>query len=378
METTRSSWIATLERLSRPLLEALAKGELRRRMPVEERPGAGRAACTHLEAAGRLLCGIAPWLELDGGDERERRVREELRQLAVRGIAQGVLSDGPDRFAFEAGQQPIVDTAFLAQALLRAPHQLRDALAEPVRRELAAALASTRDRKPSFSNWLLFAAITEAALSALGQSWDRMRVDFALRQHEQWYKGDGIYGDGPQFHWDYYNAFVIQPMLVDVHAAVAGLDGVWDRQGEEVRRRAARWAAVQERLIAPDGSFPVIGRSIAYRCGAFQSLAQAALLGLLPPELPPAQARCALDAVIRRTLAAPGTFDGDGWLRIGLCGHQPSLGEGYISTGSLYLCATAFLPLGLPPEHPFWSGPDLPWTGRRAWSGEDLAADHAI
>jgi hypothetical protein len=205
-----------------------------------------------------------------------------------------------------------------------------------------------------------------------------MRVDFALRQHEQWYKGDGIYGDGPQFHWDYYNAFVIQPMLVDVHAAVAGLDGVWDRQGEEVRRRAARWAAVQERLIAPDGSFPVIGRSIAYRCGAFQSLAQAALLGLLPPELPPAQARCALDAVIRRTLAAPGTFDGDGWLRIGLCGHQPSLGEGYISTGSLYLCATAFLPLGLPPEHPFWSGPDLPWTGRRAWSGEDLAADHAI
>jgi hypothetical protein len=30
-----------------------------------------------------------------------------------------------------------------------------------------------------------------------------------LRQHEQWYRGDGIYGDGPEFDWDYYNSFVM-------------------------------------------------------------------------------------------------------------------------------------------------------------------------
>ena len=72
---------------------------------------------------------------------------------------------------------------------------------------------------------------------------------------------------------------------------------------------------------------------------------------------PPAQARAALDAVIRRTLDAPGTFDADGWLQIGLCGHQPGVGERYISTGSLYLATTAFLPLGLPPDDPFWIGP---------------------
>ena len=33
-----------------------------------------------------------------------------------------------------------------------------------------------------------------------------------------------------------------------------------------------RYAAVQERLIAPDGTFPALGRSIAYRCGAFHLL----------------------------------------------------------------------------------------------------------
>ena len=74
----------------------------------------------------------------------------------------------------------------------------------------------------------------------------------------------------------------------------------------------------------------------------------------------------------------PGTFDASGWLQIGLCGHQPALGERYISTGSLYLATTAFLPLGLPADDPFWVGPGLPWTARRAWSGETIAIDSAL
>ena len=46
----------------------------------------------------------------------------------------------------------------------------------------------------------MFSAMVEAGLKLLGAPWDRLRVDYALRQHEQWYKGDGIYGDGPSFH----------------------------------------------------------------------------------------------------------------------------------------------------------------------------------
>jgi hypothetical protein len=103
-----------------------------------------------------------------------------------------------------------------------------------------------------------------------------------------------------------------------------------------------------------------------------------ALRRALPDEIPPAQARAALSAVITRTLDAPGTFDDRGWLRIGLCGHQPGIGERYISTGSVYLCATAFLPLGLQSTDPFWTGPAVPWTGRRAWSGEAFPIDAAL
>ena len=187
-----------------------------------------------------------------------------------------------------------------------------------------------------------------------------------------------MYGDGPDFHWDYYNSFVIQPMLLDVLDAVGAESRDWVAMQEPARQRARRYAAVQERLIGPDGAYPAIGRSIAYRGGAFQLLAQMALRRELPDGIAPGQVRAALSAVLMRTLDPPGTFDGDGWLRIGLAGHQPGVGERYISTGSLYLCATAFLPLGLPAADPFWVQTAQPWTARLAWSGAPFPIDHAL
>jgi hypothetical protein len=88
--------------------------------------------------------------------------------------------------------------------------------------------------------------------------------------------------------------------------------------------------------------------------------------------------RSALSSVIKTTIDAPDTFDKDGWLTIGLCGHQPGIGEGYISTGSLYLCTVAFLPLGLPSEDEFWSGPSMEWTSKKAFSGKVFPIDKAI
>jgi hypothetical protein len=76
-------------------------------------------------------------------------------------------------------------------------------------------------------------------------------------------------------------------------------------------------------------------------------------------------------------IEAPETFDAQGWLQVGAVGHQPSLREGYISTGSLYLCLCGLLPLGLPANDPYWTAPAEPWTQKRIWSGEDISADHA-
>jgi hypothetical protein len=356
----------------------MADGTLKARMPIEQAAGANRRAVTHLEAVGRLLAGIAPWIELAADDTAEGALRRHYGELAATAIARAVDPSSPDRLNFTTESQPLVDAAFLAQALLRAPRALRDALPAATRHQLVGALESTRAIVPGFNNWLLFSATVEAALLRLEAPWDRVRIDYALRQHDAWYKGDGAYGDGPDFHWDYYNSFVIQPMLIDVLDACAAERPAWrDIQGR-VQQRARRYAAVQERLIGPDGAYPPIGRSIAYRCGAFHLLAQSALRHALPEGVSPAQVRGALTAVIRRSLDAPGTFDAAGWLQIGLGGHQPGIGEAYISTGSLYLCSVGLLPLGLPAPDPFWSSPAEPWTAARAWSGQPFPIDHAL
>jgi hypothetical protein len=142
--------------------------------------------------------------------------------------------------------------------------------------------------------------------------------------------------------------------------------------------RARRYAAVQERMIAPDGSFPPLGRSLTYRFGVFHHLALMALWETLPEGVTPTQVRCGLSAVLERLLGAPGTFDQNGWLTIGVAGCQPALGEEYISTGSLYLFTCGFLPLGLAQEHPFWSAADEDWTAKKIWSGRDVMPDHCL
>ncbi|MEC0230727.1 DUF2264 domain-containing protein [Paenibacillus alba] len=373
----RSYWLQTMLRIADPVLNALAAKKLRATMPVEHKKQE-QLQYSHLEAFARTLVGLSPWLETPALDAEEEKLRLHYGELARTALDAGTDPESPDFLNFSQGFQPIVDTAFLANAILRAPNALWHQLDSRVKSNLAQAMKATRTRKPGFSNWLLFAAMTETALRYMGEDWDPMRVDYALKLHEQWYLGDGMYGDGPDYHADYYNSFVIQPMLVEILDQVSDHYEDWASMRKPVITRAQRFAAVQERSISPEGTFPVIGRSLAYRFGAFQSLAQTALRGELPPEVAPAQVRGALGAVIRRLIEAPGTFDEAGWLTIGLCGHQPELGETYISTGSLYLCSAVFLPLGLSAEDEFWQGADTPWTSQKVWSGHTVAIDKAL
>lgn len=212
----------------------------------------------------------------------------------------------------------------------------------------------------------------------VGEGGDFMRIDFAVKKHDEWYVGDGWYGDGQNFHMDYYNGYVIQPMMLQVLKVAASKRKSYQDLYERVGKRMTRFAEQQERLISPEGTYPPVGRSITYRVGAFQPLAETALLGTLPEAITGAQVRSALSAIIQRQFEAPGTFDQDGWLTIGFCGHQPEMGDAYISTGSLYLCTLGFLPLGLPTDHDFWTAADADWSAKKAWAGQSIPADHAI
>ncbi len=336
-----------------------------------------RGKSTHLEAFGRLLSGLAPWLESTVEDKSEAALQASYREWARAGLRNGTDPASPDYMNFGMTPQSVVDAAFLVLGILRAPKQLWEPLDRTTRANLVKALQATRQVLPGQSNWLLFSAMVEAGLCFMGEWWDALRVDYAIQMHKEWFVGDGTYGDGAHFHWDYYNSFVIQPMLMQVLETVPPKSAMWSAFKPIVLERARRYAAIQERMISPEATFPAIGRSLTYRFGAFHLLSDISLRRQLPDAVSPEQVRCALTAVMRRMIERPGTFDAKGWLTIGFSGHQPSMGETYISTGSLYLCAAAWLPLGLPSSDVFWSGPAKPWTEAKIWSGEDVPADHA-
>jgi hypothetical protein len=376
MHSTRQTWISHLLQIANPVFDALARNELAKNMPAEQPE---RKAFQHLEALGRSLAGIGPWLECqDETSLEESHQRNQLLECVRESIKNATQTESPDFMNFTAPGQPLVDAAFLAQGLLRSWNSVWLKLPSTVQESVIVCMLATRHTRPGFNNWLLFSAMIEGFLCKAGQPWDKMRTDYAIRQHEQWYKGDGAYGDGPAFHWDYYNSFVIQPMLFDLTHTIPEIGEMWPDHKARIAARAKRYAAIQERMISPDGTFPVFGRSLVYRFGIFHHLATMVLHNQIPAEIPLAGTRCAMTAAMQRLLRAEGTFDTNGWLQIGFCGHQPALGEHYISTGSLYLTLCGFLPLGLATTHPFWSDPDTDWTAKRIWNGQNLPCDHAI
>ena len=379
MDTVREYWLDTMLDIAGPVIFALEQDSLRKQMPVEcKAKEDGREQFTYLEALGRTLCGVAPWLGCKGLNGEEEQKRQRFSKAARKAIQNAVTPGHADFMNFDTGAQPIVDAAFLCHGMLRAFDELFEKLDCETKKNLILQLKKTRTRKPFNNNWLLFSAMIEAFLYKAGEpDWDPMRVDFAVKQHMQWYKGDGVYGDGDSFAFDYYNSFVIQPMLLDILNTVGQEYADWAALKEPAQKRFSHYASVLESLIAPDGSYPIMGRSTAYRFGAFQALSQAVLQSSLEPKLSYGQVRCALTAVIKKVMEFE-NFDREGWLKIGVCGSQPLLGENYISTGSLYLCTTVFLPIGLPLSHPFWAEKDSPWTSKKIWSGIDTAALHSI
>lgn len=71
-------------------------------------------------------------------------------------------------------------------------------------------------------------------------------------------------------------------------------------------------------------------------------------------------------------MLAPGTFDKDGWLNVGIVGEQVNARDSYNYTGALYMCTLGLSHLGIRPDDSFWTEPAQKWTQQRIGSGEKL------
>src|SRR5688572_26409350 len=376
----RAYWSDLLYKIVSPVVLNLAAGTLKQNMPIEKGPGYSLKAeqVTYLEAVGRTMAGIAPWLALPDDESAEGRQRKQLRLALLKGIRNAVDPSNPDYLNFRTEQQPLVDAAFMAQGFLRAPKALWEPLDSVTKKRVVEEFKKLRNRSGAYNNWLLFAAISEAFLMSVGEQADPARIDFALKKMPEWYAGDGWYSDGPRFSMDYYNSFVIQPMLVDLYSVMQRFNKVSEADYQLVLKRMLRHAEFLERIIGVDGSFPPFGRSITYRTGSFQVLAHCSLLGRYPEQITPAQVRCAMTALMQRMFTSCNNFNGKGWLVLGFCGSQPAVADYYTSTGSLYLATLGFLPLGLPANDPFWIAPPVDWTSKKAWNSLPFKKDYKV
>lgn len=376
----RQFWLQQMDKMVRPVLYNLAKDSLKIVMPkvtsihIDNKDH--RIKVQYVEVLGRVLSGIAPWLELEGGSKDEVALRTQYREWAIKGLKNSLDSNAKDFMNYDIGGQQLVDASYVAYAFVRSPW-LWENLGKKHQALMVKSILTTRRFKPVFSNWLLFSAMNEAFFAKYGYDWDPMRVDYALQQLEQWYVGDGMYTDGTSFAFDYYNSYVIHPYLAAISSIIGKKTNAYNGMFEKIKKRNERYAIIQERLINADGTYPATGRSIVYRGAAFHHLADMAWRKALPKQLSPEQVRCALTAVISKTLESSSTYK-NGWLTIGLYGEQPDMGDFYNNQGSPYISTNIFLPLGLPENDPFWANPAAKWSAQKIWSGADFPNDHSV
>ena len=269
----REIWCEVMYRMAAPVLSNMSEGALKQNMLVELSPtwDGRNKDVTYMECFGRLMAGLAPWLSLPDDNTTEGTHRKQLREWALKSYVNAVDPKSPDYLLWRQEGQTLVDAAYIAESFLRGYDALWTPLDSLTKQRYINEFTQLRRVDPSYSNWLLFSATVESFLRKAGAPSDTYRISSSLRKIEEWYVGDGWYSDGPHFAFDYYNSFVIHPMYIEALEVIteAGkrkkIGNMPGCNFHEAIRRAQRFGVILERLISPEGTLPVFGRSITYR-----------------------------------------------------------------------------------------------------------------
>lgn len=378
----RQYWSNLAYDIAYPVLSNMSEATLQRNMLVEVSPNwDGRdKGVTYMETFGRLMAGIAPWLALPDDDTAEGAKRKQLRDMALKSYANAVDPGCPDYLKWRGHGQALVDAAYIAESFLRAYDALWTPLDDVTKQRYIEEFTQLRRIDPPYTNWVLFSSTIEGFLAKTGAPCDEYRVNSAIRKVEEWYTGDGWYADGPSFAFDYYSSYVFHPMYLETLQAMKDSGRYtrihYPKYYDKALKRAQKFSIVLERLVSPEGTFPVFGRSIPYRMATLQPLALMAWYEKLPAGLTYGQVRNALTSVMHTMFDGKENFNEKGFLTIGFAGRQPNIADWYTNNGSLYMTSLSFLPLGLPAAHPFWTDAALPTTNQKAWSGKAFPKDH--
>jgi hypothetical protein len=340
---------------SRADLENAAKGIIRALLSKRSAGGGGfdlgphrgfyGEGATRLETFSRMLWAAGPLC-----------VHGHLNpELISSFIAEGTDPDSPGYW----GRPGLSDSRFvemtaIAFALKISP-QVGELLDVKAKARLVDWLGSINSGEIARNNWRYFRIFVNEVLGSLGGDPDHRQVETDLEVIESLYMGNGWYSDGESGTIDYYNSFAFHYYGL--------LYAFWakDRDSERARlfrERACQFANTFIYWWDSDGSSIPYGRSLIYRFGMAAFWAAAAYT-----ELPIFDNGTLRGLLLRcfRWWSRRDIFTTDGILSLGFAYPNHNMLEMYNAAGSPMWALKAFLPLALPPEHPFWLAEELPF-----------------
>lgn len=302
-----------------------------------------------LEGFARPLWGLVPLAAGGGQFDRWARIRE--------GLEAGTDPNHPDHWGTPHDHdQRLVEMAPIAFGLIFARDQLWNPLQPATRDRVIRWLSHIDHCRLHRNNWLFFRILVDLARRAVCVPIDVAAHEATLDRIDTLALDDGWYSDSaetPGEQADWYSAFAHH--VYGLLYVASGLGST--ARAERFEERARQFALHHQRWFAPDGAALALGRSMTYR------FAQAAFWGALAAAdveaLPWAMVKGLHLRNLRHWSTVPITNQA-GLLTVGYHGATPGVAEPYISSGSPYWAAKAFLSLLARHDHPFWTTDEQP------------------
>lgn len=333
--------------LFEPLLPYLE--EQGARMDFHEGGASFDMQSSSVEGVVRPLWGLVPLAMGGGGTDHWPLLR--------RVIAEGVDPDHPNYWGpIHDHSQRAVEMAAIGMMLMLLPEQAWRPLETQEKENLVAWIDDIQRVELVDNNWLFFAILVQEGLRRIGRAdlVDEALHDRYLARIEEWYLGDGWYGDGPELPVDHYNGFAMHfyALLYAQYAEAAD-----PARCHRFRQRAGLFAVQFAQWFAESGETVMVGRSLIYRfaTAAFWGIATTAE----QDELSVGAIKGIWARQIRSWRNLP-IFTSDGLLTRGYSYPNLIMSEEYNSPTSPYWAMKAFFPLALPEDSAFWRAEEEP------------------
>ncbi|MFD1910923.1 DUF2264 domain-containing protein [Halodurantibacterium flavum] len=333
--------------LFEPLLPYLERQGAR--MDFDEGGASFDMQSSSVEGVVRPLWGLVP-LAMGGGST-------EHWPLLRRVIAEGVDPAHQNYWGpVHDHSQRAVEMAAIGMMLMLLPEEGWYPFEECERDNLVAWIDAIQRVELVDNNWLFFAILVQAGLRRIGRA---DLVDEALHERyltriEEWYLGDGWYGDGPELPIDHYNGFAMHfyALLYAQYAEAA--DAARCRR---FRQRAGLFAVQFAQWFAESGETVMVGRSLIYR------FATAAFWGIAATAEQDELSIGAIKGIWARQIRSWRNlpiFTSDGLLTRGYGYPNLIMSEEYNSPTSPYWAMKAFFPLAWGEDSDFWRAEEEP------------------